>query len=74
MFMPQATERFQGYNSRAGEDYGTYIEVDHGYGYKTFYAHLDKVLVRKGQEVKSGDVIGLVGNTGASTAPICIMK
>jgi murein DD-endopeptidase MepM/ murein hydrolase activator NlpD len=56
-------------NSRSRRDYGTFIEIDHGYGYKTFYAHLDKVLVRPGQEVKRGDVIGLVGNTGASTAP-----
>lgn len=56
-------------NSRSRRDYGTFIEVDHGYGYKTFYAHLDKVLVRRGQEIKRGDVIGHVGNTGASTAP-----
>lgn len=56
-------------NSRARRDYGTFIEIDHGYGYRTLYAHLDKVLVRQGQEVKRGDVIGLVGNTGASTAP-----
>lgn len=55
--------------SRARRDYGTFIEIDHGYGYKTLYAHLDKVLVRQGQEVKRGDVIGHVGNTGASTAP-----
>ena len=53
--------------SRTG--YGTFIEIDHGYGYKTLYAHLDKVLVKRGQEVKRGDVIGLVGNTGGSTAP-----
>ena len=55
--------------SRSRRDYGTFIEIDHGYGYKTFYAHLDKVNVRRGQEVKRGDVIGNVGNTGASTAP-----
>lgn len=55
--------------SRARRDYGTFIEVDHGYGYKTFYAHLDEVNVRVGEEVTRGDVIGLVGNTGASTAP-----
>ncbi len=57
------------FNSRARRGYGTYIIIDHGYGYRTLYAHLDKVLVRQGQEVKRGDVIGLVGNTGASTAP-----
>ncbi len=54
---------------RARRGYGTYIEIDHGYGYRTLYAHLDKILVRNGQEVKRGDVIGLVGNTGGSTAP-----
>ncbi len=57
------------FNSRARRGYGTYIIIDHGYGYRTLYAHLDKILVRQGQEVTRGDVIGLVGNTGASTAP-----
>jgi murein DD-endopeptidase MepM/ murein hydrolase activator NlpD len=56
-------------NSRRRTDYGTYIEIDHGYGYRTLYAHLDKTLVKQGQQVKRGDVIGLVGNTGMSTAP-----
>lgn len=55
--------------SRARRDYGTFIEIDHGYGYKTLYAHLDEVRVRTGQKVSRGDVVGLVGNTGASTAP-----
>lgn len=49
--------------------YGNNIIVDHGYGYKTQYAHLDGFNVRKGQIVKRGDVIGFVGNTGLSTAP-----
>lgn len=56
-------------NSRRRTDYGTYIEIDHGYGYRTLYAHLDKTLVKQGQQVKRGDVVGLVGNTGMSTAP-----
>ena len=56
-------------NDRSRRGYGTFIEIEHGYGYKTLYAHLDEVLVRRGEEVKRGDVIGLVGNTGASTAP-----
>lgn len=56
-------------NDRSRRGYGTFIDIDHGYGYRTRYAHLDRVLVRRGQEVKRGDVIGLVGNTGASTAP-----
>ncbi|MCG8377282.1 MAG: M23 family metallopeptidase, partial [Chlorobiales bacterium] len=49
--------------------YGKRIEVDHGFGYKTLYAHLDNFNVKKGQKVKRGDVIGYVGNTGGSTAP-----
>jgi len=49
--------------------YGNKIELDHGFGYRTLYAHLQGFNVRKGQKVKRGDVIGFVGNTGASTAP-----
>ncbi len=49
--------------------YGKRIEVDHGFGYKTLYAHLDKFNVKKGQKVKRGEIIGEVGNTGGSTAP-----
>lgn len=46
--------------------YGKKIMVDHGFGYKTLYGHCSKILVEKGQEVKRGEVIGLVGNTGLS--------
>jgi murein DD-endopeptidase MepM/ murein hydrolase activator NlpD len=53
--------------SRRG--YGNQIIIDHGYRYKTMYAHLSDFNVRLGQEVKRGDVIGYVGNTGLSTAP-----
>jgi len=55
--------------SRSKKDYGNYILINHGYDYQSFYAHLDKVLVSKGQKVKRGDLIGYVGNTGKSTAP-----
>jgi len=54
-------------SSRRG--YGNHIVVNHGFGYKTLYAHLDRFNVRQGQKVKRGDVIGFVGNTGLSIAP-----
>ena len=50
-------------NSRSKKDYGNYILINHGYDYQSFYAHLDKVLVSKGQKIKRGDIIGYVGNT-----------
>ena len=49
--------------------YGKVIVVDHGYGYETWYAHLNKYNVRVGQKVVRGEVIGEVGNTGKSTGP-----
>ena len=51
--------------------YGNHIEIDHGYGYKTLYAHLYKYNVRKNQKVKRGDLIGFVGSTGRSDGPHC---
>jgi len=53
----------------ARRELGNHIIVDHGFGYQTVYAHLDKFNVRVGQKVKRGDVIGYVGSTGLSTAP-----
>jgi murein DD-endopeptidase MepM/ murein hydrolase activator NlpD len=49
--------------------YGNHVVIDHGYNYKTLYAHLDKVNVDPGQKLKRGDIIGYVGSTGKSTAP-----
>jgi murein DD-endopeptidase MepM/ murein hydrolase activator NlpD len=49
--------------------YGNYIIVDHGFGYTSLYAHLDRFNVRKGQKVIRGEVIGFVGDTGMSLAP-----
>lgn len=49
--------------------YGQCIVINHGYGYKTRYAHLSKFNVKQGQKIKRGDLIGLVGSTGKSTGP-----
>jgi len=49
--------------------YGNIVIIDHGFGYETFYAHLSRINVAVGQKVNRGDVIGLVGSTGTSTAP-----
>lgn len=49
--------------------YGNHIVINHGYGYETLYGHLSAYKVRRGQRVKRGDVIGLVGSTGRSEAP-----
>lgn len=54
-------------NERRG--YGKRIEIDHGFGFTTLYAHMSEFNVKKGQKVKRGDVIGYVGNTGTSTGP-----
>jgi murein DD-endopeptidase MepM/ murein hydrolase activator NlpD len=48
---------------------GNMVAIDHGYGKITRYGHLKKSLVRRGAHIKRGDKIGLVGNTGRSTAP-----
>ncbi|MBW1997502.1 MAG: M23 family metallopeptidase [Deltaproteobacteria bacterium] len=49
--------------------YGKVITINHDYGIKTVYAHLDKALVKKGQRVKRGQTIALVGQTGRTTGP-----
>lgn len=55
----------------AGEHgtYGNLIIIDNGYNYTTRFAHLSEILVKEGQEVKRGELIGKVGSTGKSTGP-----
>src|SRR6476620_4332384 len=48
---------------------GNLVAIDHGYGMETQYGHMAKVLVKSGQKIRRGDVIGLVGSTGLSTGP-----
>jgi murein DD-endopeptidase MepM/ murein hydrolase activator NlpD len=49
--------------------YGTTVDIRHADGTTTRYAHQSRLLVRSGQQVAAGQVIGLVGSTGASTGP-----
>lgn len=51
------------------QGYGNCVVVDHGFNYQTLYAHLSKSLVHVGKQVKRGDIIALVGNSGKSTGP-----
>ncbi len=71
---PTGTETFATGNARVSkagweQGYGNAIRLDHGYGYETLYAHLSQILVKEGQNVKRGEVIGLIGSTGKSTGP-----
>ena len=50
-------------------DYGKLVEIVHSNGYRTRYAHLSKILVRKGQLVQQKEIIGKVGATGLATGP-----
>lgn len=55
--------------SRAGKatGYGNLVVLDHGAGIETRYGHLSRILVKEGQRIRRGEVIGLVGSTGRST-------
>ncbi len=54
------------YDSRG---YGNHVIISHGFGYETLYGHMSKINVRPGQKLNRGDIIGIVGSTGTSTAP-----
>ena len=55
------------YYNRHG--YGKEVLVDHGFGYVSRYAHLQEIMVKPGQELKRGEVLGTLGSTGRSTGP-----
>ena len=55
--------------SKYNTAYGNYVVIDHGGGIATLYAHMTKRLVKEGEKVKQGQVIGYVGSTGYSTGP-----
>lgn len=55
--------------SGAEGGYGLCVIIAHDHGYATRYGHMSRLLVRKGQRVKQGQAIGILGNTGVSTAP-----
>lgn len=49
------------------DGYGNVVVIDHGFGFKTLYAHMEKIMVKKGEKVKRSQEIGLIGSTGQST-------
>ena len=53
----------------AYDGYGNVVVLDHPRGYRTLYAHMKRILVRRGQHVRAGEAIGEVGSTGNSTGP-----
>ena len=57
----------QALGNRGG--YGNMVEIDHGFGIRTRYAHLSKITVRQGMKVAKGATVGQVGSTGRSTGP-----
>jgi murein DD-endopeptidase MepM/ murein hydrolase activator NlpD len=72
--LPQGSPVYATGNGRViqahySSSYGNVVYIDHGFGYETRYAHLQKFTVHPGQYVKRGQVIGYVGNTGVSVSP-----
>jgi len=51
------------------QGYGRMVEVDHGFGVRTRYAHLDRITVKKGETIAHGQQVGTLGNSGRSTGP-----
>ncbi len=61
----KGTVVFSGYE----RDYGYVVKIKHANNYETRYAHLSRPLVKKGERIAAGDIIGLLGSTGRSTGP-----
>ncbi|NUN70637.1 MAG: peptidoglycan DD-metalloendopeptidase family protein, partial [Bacteroidetes bacterium] len=57
------------FSGPTGSGYGIALELNHGFGYKSWYAHLSKCVARSGERVKRGQLIAYSGNTGRSTGP-----
>jgi flagellar basal body-associated protein FliL len=53
----------------SAQGYGNHVVINHGFGYRTLYAHMSKMATKAGAKVKRGDLIGYVGSTGLSTGP-----
>jgi len=51
------------------QGYGNHVVINHGFGYQTLYGHMSRFIVREGQQIKRGQLIGYVGSTGRSTGP-----
>ena len=58
---------YAGYHATSG--YGNLIILDHSFGFKTFFGHLNKVVIKSGEFVKKGTLIGFTGDTGLSNGP-----
>jgi murein DD-endopeptidase MepM/ murein hydrolase activator NlpD len=56
-------------SDKRSQGYGNLIIIDHGYGYKTLYSHLQKFESKPGEKVTRGEIIAYVGSTGLSTGP-----
>ncbi len=56
-------------SARHSDSFGNVIEINHGYGLVTLYAHMSKFNVKRGEKVVRGQIIGLTGNTGLSAGP-----
>ena len=62
-----AIVEFSGYHKKSG--FGRLIILDHAYGFKTYFGHLNKVVIKSGKFVKKGTLIAYTGNSGMSNGP-----